>query len=153
MPGYNAEATERIKILSTVLTSGVLAASNSRQTATIDMGNFRRLVVIGTVIGTAATTTVPHATIKILDSTALGSAVHTAIVSRTIMVQTAGLSKWKILEMRDEDITQNIASPGSTIGRFVRVREVWGTRPTQIGFTVLGLDARFEPHSNTVSLG
>ena len=148
---YQQQATERVKILSTVLTSSIMAASDSKQTATIDMGNFRRLVVIATAQGTAALTTVPHATIKILDSTALGSAVHTAIVYATIMSQTAGFCRFKVLEMKSEDIAQNIAAPGSTLGRFVRVREIWGTRPAQVGFTVIGFDARFEPNSNTVT--
>lgn len=149
MPGYTSEATERIKIISQVMTSLCLA-SGSKQTATIDMGNFRRLVVLGAALGTAATTTVPHATIKIIDSTAAGTATGTAIVKTTIMCRTAGFARMKILEIRDENVGK-VRSVRSTLGRFVRVRVITGTRPTQIAFAVIGLDARFEPHSNVVS--
>ena len=152
MPGYTSEATERISFAYRVMTSLCLQ-SGSKQSATIDMGNFRRLVVLSAALSTAATTTVPHATIKVLDSTQTGSAVHTAIASNTIMAQTAGFARFSAIEIRSEDITQNIASPGSTLGRYVRVRAIYGTRAVQVAVAVLGIDSRFEPNSNTVTLG
>lgn len=145
---YTEQAFERIKISGTIFTSKNLQAGSS-QTATIDMGNFRRLIVISAAQGTAATTTVPHATIKILDSTAAGSAVHTAIVKGTIMSQTAGFARYRYLSMESDDITQNIAAPGSTVGRFVRVRVIYGTRATQVAVAAIGMDPRFSPQSNT----
>ena len=148
---YNERGFERVKISGAIMTSLCLQAG-SKQTATIDMGNFRRLLVISSALSTAATTTVPHATIKILDSTAAGSAVHTAVVKGTIMSQTAGYARFRYLEMESDDITQNIAAPGTTLGRFVRVRVIYGTRATQIAVAAIGTDARFGPNSNTYTI-
>jgi len=151
MAGYTAELTERLSVAGKVFTSTCLV-TDSKQTATIDMGNFNRLTVLAAALGTKATNTVPHATVKILDSTATGSAVHTAIVAGTIMCQTAGYARYRYLEMDSEHICKNIAAPGTTLGRFVRVRIIYGTRGTQVAFVALGGDARYEPHSNTVTI-
>jgi len=145
---YNQSLTERVKILSTIMTSKCLVSS-SKQTNTIDMSEFRRLVVIGQALGTAATSTVPHATIKILDSTAKGTVTSTAIVTGTIMSQTAGYARTRNLEIRAENVGQNCV--GTTRGRYVRVRAIYGTRGAQVTMVVLGADPRYGAQSNTVT--
>ena len=147
---YNVEATERIKFTDTVFTSASIAATSSKQTGTIDMGNFRRLVVLASVIGTAATNTGLHATIKILDSTAKGTVTKTAIVTNTVMCQTAGFARHKLLEIRAENVGKN-CSVGTTRGRYVRARAIAGTRAAQFVITAIGVDPRFGPQSNTVT--
>jgi hypothetical protein len=146
---YPTLLTERVKFSTIVLTSNCIDGGGSKQTATIDMGKFRRLVAIGVVQNTAATTTVPHATVKILDSTALGTCSGTAIVSHTMMSQTAGVMRSAILEIRDEQVGKQTAR--SHTGRFVRVRIVWGTRPAQVGCLAIAGDSRFGALSNTVT--
>lgn len=145
---YTVNLTERVKIVSPVMTSKCLT-SGSKQTGTIDMGAFRRLMVIGMALSTAATTTVPHATVKILDSTAKGTCSGTAIVTHTIMAQTAGFMRPTILEIRDENVGKNTARANT--GRYVRVRTVYGTRGTQVALVVIAGDPRFGPQSNTVT--
>jgi hypothetical protein len=145
---YNQELTERIKITDRIFTSQCLTAG-SKQTGTIDMGNFRRLVVLGAALGTTATTTSAHVTIKIIDSTAAGTATGTAIVKTTIACKTAGFPRYKILEITAEDVGKT-RSVRTTLGRYVRVRVIYGTRGAQVALAVIGADARFEPHANTV---
>ena len=145
---YNARLTERLKILGITLTSKCLAAG-SKQTATIDMGKFRRLVVVGVVQNTAATTTVPHATVKILDSTAKGTTASTSIVSHTMMSQTAGVMRSAILEIRDENVGK--VTTRTNTGRFVRARVQWNTRPVQVGLIAIIGDSRFGAVSNTIT--
>ncbi len=146
---YNVEATERIKFTDTIMTSASIAGASSKQTNTIDMGNFRRLVVVAQVVGTAASDTGNHARIKILDSTAKGTVTKTAIVTNTVMCQTAGFARTKILEIRAENVGQNCV--GTTRGRYVRVRGVAGTRAAQMVIIAMGFDPRFGPQSNTVT--
>jgi len=146
--GYPVQQTERIKILDRIMTSKSLAAS-SKQTATIDMSEFRRLVVLSAALGTAGTNTCSHVTIKILDSTAKGTVTQTAIVTSTIMSQTAGYARYKAQEIRAENVGKNCV--GATRGRYVRVRAIWATRPAQVAIAVLGCDPRYGPQSNTVT--
>lgn len=145
---YPVNLTERVKISTVILTSKCLAAG-SKQTATIDMGKFRRLVAIGVVMNTAATTTVPHATIKILDSTAKGTTASTSIVSHTMMCQTAGAVRQAILEIRDEQVGKKTTRTNT--GRFVRVRVQWNTRPVQVGCVAIAGDPRYGAQTNTVT--
>ena len=145
---YPVNLTERLKIIGITLTSKCLAAG-SKQTATIDMGLYRRLVVIGVVQNTAATTTVPHATVKILDSTAKGTTASTSIVRHTMMSQTAGVMRSAILEIRDEQLGKVTTRSGT--GRFVRARVQWNTRPVQVGVLCIAGDSRFGALSNTVT--
>lgn len=147
---YNVEATERIKFTDTVMTSASIAPKSSKQTNTIDMGNFRRLVVLTSVMGTAATSTGLHARIKILDSTAKGTVTKTAILTGTVAIQTAGFAKHTIMEIRAENVGKN-CSVGTTRGRYVRVRGIAGTRAAQFVITAIGVDPRFGPQSNTVT--
>jgi hypothetical protein len=148
---YPEQLTERLKIVDTVMTSKALQAG-SKATTTIDMSNFRRMVVIAQALSTAATNTVPHATIKILDSTATGTATGTAIVTATIMSQTAGHARPRIIEVRSEQFGKQVASgPLTTRGRYGRVRAVYGTRATQVAIVLLGGDPRHGPQSNTVT--
>lgn len=146
---YNVEATERIKFTDTVMTSASIAPTSSKQTNTIDMGNFRRLVVLASVIGTKGTNTGLHATIKILDSTAKGTVTKTAIVTNTVICQTAGFARHKLMEIRAENVGKNCV--GTTRGRYVRVRGIAGTRAAQFVITAIGVDPRFGPQSNTVT--
>jgi len=143
--------TERIKIVDTVTTSKCLQ-SGSAMTCTIDMALFRRMMVIAQALSTKETTTVPHATIKILDSTAKGTATGTAIVTNTIMCQTAGFARTKIFEVTSDQLGKNVSSGElTTRGRYARVRAVYGTRATQVSLVLIGADPRFGPQSNTVT--
>lgn len=149
--GYTERLTERLKIVDTVLTSKALQAG-SKATSTIDMGIFQRMVVIAQALSTKETTTVPHCTIKILDATAKGTATGTAIVTNTIMCQTAGVARTKIFEVRAEQFGKAVtAGIPTTRGRYGVVRAVYGTRATQVSIVVLGGDARNGPQSNTVT--
>jgi len=143
--------TERIKIVDTVTTSKCLVES-SVATCTIDMSLYRRMVVIAQALSTNETTTVPHATIKILDSTAKGTATGTAIVTATIMCQTAGFARTRVFEVTSDQMGKNVTSGElTTRGRYGVVRAVYGTRGTQVSVVLIGADARNGPQSNTVT--
>lgn len=149
--GYTEALTERLKIVDTVMTSKCLT-TDSKATSTIDMGIFRRMVVIAQALGTAASDTGSHATIKVLDSTAKGTATGTAIVTNTITCRTAGFARTKIFEVRSEQFGKQVtAGPLTTRGRYGVVRAVWATRPAQVSIVLLGGDARDGAQSNTVT--
>ena len=146
---YTAHLTQRLKLASLVMTSKCLVAG-SKQTATIDMSLYRRIVVIGIVQNTLATTTAKHALIKIMDSTVTGTCATTAIVSGTCMSQTAGVMRSRVLEIRDENVGKVTTRSGT--GRYVRVRGVYGTRGAQVALIVIAGDPRFGAQSNTVTV-
>ena len=146
---YTAHLTERLKLHSLVMTSAC-DVTGSKQTATIDMSLYRRLLVIGLVQNSKETNTVPHATIKILDSTVTGTTATTSITSGTTMSQTAGVMRNRVLEIRDENVGKKTTRSGT--GRYVRVRGVYGTRGAQVALIVIAGDPRFGAQSNTVTV-
>jgi len=148
---YTEPLRERLKIVDTVTTSKCLTGG-SKMTCTIDMSLFRRMMVIAQALSTNETTTVPHATVKILDSTAKGTATGTAIVTATIMAQTAGFARTRIFEVTSDQFGKNVTSGElTTRGRYGIVRAVYGTRGTQVSLVLIGADARHGPQSNTVT--
>ena len=144
---YTNEFFERVEILGRIASSAGMAAASSRQTATIDMGAFRRLVVLASATGTSARNTYPHAHISILDATVTGTCSGTAIATGTMLSGTIGVWDHAILEIRAEQVGKQTTRSGT--GQLVRVRTRWGTKPAQVAVTVIGVDPRYTPRSNS----
>ena len=146
---YTEQITERLKLLTTVHTSGFMTAT-SKVTATIDMSKFARIMVFCSARSTAASTTQRDAYVKIVDAAATGTMASTSILSTSVIGNTAATPHQMLLELRSEQVGKKSKAAG--MGRFVRVRVGAGTHRAGVVLAVFGGEQRYGPASQPVTV-
>ncbi len=146
---YTEQITERLKLLTTVHTSGFMTAT-SKVTATIDMGRYSRILIFASARSTAAASTQRDAYVKVVDAAASGTMASTSILTASVVSSTAATPHQMLLELRSEQVGKKSKAAG--MGRFVRVRVGAGTHRAGVVLAVFGGEQRYGPASQPVTV-